>query len=250
MPAYDRTFEERAPSIDMTSVELRDYPSPAPAYGSTFHEENVSSTPKHASFAATPKSRTLNNPYYQHEKHWPLPSTLPSDLDARVKDDEEAQVKPDYQDPNHPHSARSAGADFPTTLPVRSRMPRKRKLVPWILFIIFFLITMWYTSILFGARFLSIIRPLPPTPRTPEINVYINGDIFQGPVSVSGPATVTQTSSPTSTLQAPRPTAPVLGSDGDALPDMSNALERISTRHETRIEAAPTAFITVTRRVL
>ena len=234
----------------MTSIELRDYSSPAPAYGSTFHEENIPSTPQHDSFAATPKSGTSNNPYYQPTSHWPLPSTLPSHLNAHVKDEEEAQVKPDYQDPNHPHFAQSAGPDFPTKLPVRSRIPRKRVLVPWILFIVFFLTTTWYTSILFGARFLSIIRPLPPTPPTSEINVYINGEIFQGSVSVSRPTTVIHASSPTSTPQAPPPTTPVPGSGGDALPNMSNALERISTRNETRIEAAPTAFITVTRGVL
>ncbi|CAA9959820.1 hypothetical protein PTMSG1_03228 [Pyrenophora teres f. maculata] len=248
MPAYDMNFEQRAPSIDMTSVELRDLTSPAPAYSSTFHSEDVlSTTSQHASFAATPKSGTSNNPYFQPTQNWPLPLTTHSELKASAKDEEEAQVKPDYQDPNHPHFAQPAGSDFPTTLPARSRMPQKRVLVPWILFAIFFLITLWYTSILFGARFLSITRPLPPP--TPQINVYINGDILQGNASISTSITFIQISSTTSTPQAPpHPTpTPVPGSNGDALFDMSNDLDIISTRQEPRSTAAPTAFVTVTR---
>ena len=250
MSAYDMSIENRAPSIDMTSIELRDMTSPAPAYSSTFHSEDVLSTFQHASFIASPKSGTANNLYYQPTKHWPLPSMPPSELKAPVKAEEEAQVKPDYQDPNHPHFAQSTRPGFPTTLPARSRMPQKRVLVPWVLFILFFLTTMWYTSILFGARFLSIIRPLPPTPPTPEINVYINGEVFKWSVSVPASTTVMHMSSPTSIPQAPRPTTSVPGSNGDALPDMSNDLARISTPHEKRIVVAPTAFITVTRGVL
>ena len=234
----------------MTLVELRDMTSPAPAYSSTFHSEDVPSTSQHTSFIATPKSGTANNLHYQPAQHWPLPLMPPSELKAPVKAEEEAQVKPDYQDRNHPHFAQSTRSGFPTTLPARSRIPQKRVLVPWVLFIVFFLITIWYTSMLFGARVFSIIRPLPPTPPTLEINVYINGEIFQGNVSVSRYTTVIPTSSPTSILQAPRPTTSVPDSNGDALPDMSNDLGRISTSHEKRIVAAPTAFVTVTRGVL
>ncbi|KAA8619166.1 hypothetical protein PtrSN002B_008587 [Pyrenophora tritici-repentis] len=244
MSAYDMNFEQRAPSMDMTSVELRDMSSPAPTYSSTFHSEDISSTsPRHAS-VATSKSGTPNNPYYQSNKHWPLPLTPHPELKAPAKDEEEAQVKPDYQDPKHPHFAQSIGPDFPTTLPPRSRMPQKRVLIPWILFIIFFLITLWYTSMLFGARFLSITRPLPPP--TPQINVYINGDIFQGAATLSISTAVIQTSSPTSTPPRPTPT-PEPSSSGDALPDMSNDLDRIFTQQQARSIAAPTAFVTVTR---
>ncbi|RMZ71264.1 hypothetical protein GMOD_00005792 [Pyrenophora seminiperda CCB06] len=214
----------------MASIELRDVASPAPSYSST-----------------------SSNPYYQSTKNWPLPSTYPTESKPHVQDEEEAPVKPDYQDPNHPHFAQSTGPKYPATLPARSRMPRKRVLVPWVLFIIFFLISMWYTSILLGARFLSIIRPVPPTPpTTPEINVYINGDMFQGSVLFSTPTTVIQTSStPTTTVtpQAPlRPTMSVPGgSNGDALPDMSDGFGKISTGRERRMVAAPTAFVTVAR---
>jgi hypothetical protein len=242
-------YQKRAPSIDMTSFELHNI-SPAPTYSSTFHSQDAPISPLHAYFAATPKSGVSNNPYFQTVKE-PPSSISHSRFKAPLKDEEDAEVKPDYQDPNHPHYAGSTGSSFPTALPARSRTPSKRVWVPSILCITVFLIALWFTSIYAGVRFL---RPL-LAPTTQEINVYLNGEIFQGSVSVSistAAATATKTSSTlstrTTTTPTPSSTVQAPGSNPD-VPDTGNDLGAISKKPERRLEPAPTGFMTVTRGI-
>jgi hypothetical protein len=241
--------QKRAPSIDMTSIELEDVPSPAPTYSSTFHSQNVPITPQHAYSAATPKSGVSNHPCHQSPAHEP-PSYMPQSKGKTLsKDEEDVQVKPDYQDPNHPHFAGSTSPNLPPTLPARSRIPRKRILIPWILAVIFFLISLWFTSILVGARFFSIIHPLPSTPPAREINVYINGQVFQGTVSVSTATVTIPTSTIISTAPVPSTTEFPPGSHGDVPPDTGNDLGAISKLPKRRLAPAPTGFVTITTRI-
>ena len=238
--------QKRAPSIDLTLIEMEDMVSPAPKYSSTFYSQDEAIVPQYAEFTSTPKSGVSNNPCHQPMKHEP-PTSTPQPRDKIPLDvGEEAQVKPDYQDSNHPHFARPIGPDFPMALPARSRMPRKRILVPWVLFIIFFLITAWYTSILLGARFLSIVRPLPSTPAAQAINIYINGELVQGTVSLPTRSFAAPTGTVTSVMQAPSPTKSLSGGN-DGIPDIGNDLGRVSTDVGSRIVSAPTGFVTSTR---
>ncbi|KAF1836887.1 hypothetical protein BDW02DRAFT_203109 [Decorospora gaudefroyi] len=235
--------QKRAPSIDMTSIELRNV-SPAPTYISTFNTHDVPITPQHAYFAPTPKSGVSNNPYYQSTTYEPPQPKGKTSL----KDDEAAPVKPDYQDPNHPHFAGPTFTNFPTALPARSRIPRKRILIPWILFVIFFFISVWYTSVLAGARFLDIIRPLPAPPTKQQINVYINGEALRGnmSVSVSMSTPTVATSTATSTLK-PGGTPDLNWETSD---DAGNHLGVATTSLGRRQElAAPTGFVAVVRRI-
>ncbi|KAH6870308.1 hypothetical protein BKA58DRAFT_174192 [Alternaria rosae] len=228
--------QNRPTSIDMASIGLGSLPSPAPTYSSTFLSYNAPHTPQHANFGLAPKGGTSNNPYHQatHES----PYSIPRYTKAASKEMEEAQVKPDYQDTNHPHFAQSSGPGFPTSLPARSRMPRKSILVPWVLFAIFFLTTLWFTSILAGARFLSIIHPTSPVSTVQEIHVYVNGEALQGSVSVTRTLAL-PTDSFTSTANTPSSTAPI----SEPIPDMGKDMDGLSTVLEGRTIAAPTGFI-------
>ncbi|KAF2036170.1 hypothetical protein EK21DRAFT_34532, partial [Setomelanomma holmii] len=174
-------IQQRAPSIDMASIELRN--SPAPTYTSMRKSMDWPLTPEHDSFP-TAKANTSKNPHYQS-----------SETEAAAKgrsrkgaiDDEESRVKADYEDANHPHYVHPPTKSYTYNsppLPARSRWPRKRVLIPWILAIIFFLTTLWLTSVALGARFFSILHPLPSSPAVQEINVFIDGEALRGVVSI------------------------------------------------------------------
>jgi hypothetical protein len=245
-------YQKRAPSIDMTSIKLHNV-SPAPTYSSTFHPRDGPITPHHAYFSATPKSGVSNNPYFQTSTTKEPPSSIsPSRDSAQQKDDGGVEVEPDYQDPNHPHYAGSTSPHFPTALPPRNRIPKKCVLIPSILAIIVLLIALWFTSIWAGVRFLDIIRPIPTTPTVQEINVYINGEVCQGSVSISvSTATDTTAMSTISTkvIFTPKPNSMVPTPGSSVIPDMGNDLGVISKEPEKRLAPAPTGFMTVTRRI-
>jgi hypothetical protein len=155
------TFEPRAASIDMASIELRN--SPAPAYSSTFKTQQHVRT-----------DSTSNNPYFQSA------TSTGSPYQADIKG---TPTVPDHHDPNHPHYIEPLPKSYdhqPRIPAIRRRIPQKRILIPWILALLFFLTTLWFTSILLGARFLNIMHPTPSLAPAQQINVYVNGDILRG----------------------------------------------------------------------
>lgn len=232
-----------SPGSDMTSPELGDVLSPAPTYSSTFDSQDISDMPRHNSFSLMSKST-----YHQTTKQEPAPVFESWDK-IRLEDGEGLRVKPDYLDSNHPQYARSARPELATTHPVRRRLPAKRILIPWVLFVIFFLISAWYTSILFGARFLSIVRPVPSNLVAQEINIYIHGELVQGNVSVSTRSFAALSSTTPTVSQAPSPTTS-LPSDKNESPDVGNLLDRVSSGIGSSIVApAPTGFVTTTRGI-
>jgi hypothetical protein len=83
----------------------------------------------------------------------------------------------------------------PPVTPARSRMPRLAVLIPWILATLFFLTTLWYTSI---ALFVNTRHPITTNDYTPEINVYIDGIEATPSVKISTAPAATITSAPTS----------------------------------------------------
>jgi hypothetical protein len=249
--------QKRAPSIDMTSTGLHNV-SPAPTYSSTFQSEDVSISPLQAYFAATPRNGVSNNPYYQTAATKEPPSSMSRPRDrAPLRDEEDAEVRPDYQDPNHPHYAGSTGPKFPSAFSARSQALRKRVWIPFALFALCFLIALWFSSIYAGARLFNKFRPL-SAPTVQETNVYINGEVFRGGVSVSiFTATATPTIGTTSTriisaTPTPSSTVQAPGSKPDVPPDTPDPgkdLDAISKKPEKRLEPAPTGFMTVARRI-
>jgi hypothetical protein len=146
--------------MDISSIELRN--SPAPAYSSTFKPQQHVRT-----------DSTSNNPYVQ--------ST--STGSPYQEDEKNTPTNLDHHDPNHPHYVEPLrkSYDYQPRIPsIRRRIPQKRILIPCILALLFFLTTLWFTSILLGARFLNIMHPTPSTAPAQQINVYVNGDILRG----------------------------------------------------------------------
>jgi hypothetical protein len=90
-----------------------------------------------------------------------------------------SQIQPDHADPSHPHFPTSfppTHDHMPPRLNFRSQWPQKRIIFPWILALLFFLTTLWFTSIALGVRFFHMTKISPAsTPVVQEIKVFVNG---------------------------------------------------------------------------
>lgn len=145
--------------------------------------------------------------------------------------------------------------------PQYRRVPRKAILVPWILAAVFFLTTLWFTSIALGVRLFMVLQPTHANPPVQEIHVMFNEDMLHGTASaytsfitLSASATTTTATSgaptltnavsvdPTSTellVAAPTPNFEPLKVAGDS--DFTRApVPRY-------IETRPTGFKTIAR---
>lgn len=184
------TFNQRASSIDMASIELRT--SPAPSYISSFKNQH------HLHTGSTP-----SNPYFQSTTMIGTPA------------EKDTPTKADHDDPNHPHYIAPVSKLY-NHLPHRSsgrrQWPRKRILIPWLLALVFFLTTLWFTSIALGARFLNIMHPTPSTQPAQDIKVYINGDILRGVTETATPTPRTLTVGMTATSDSTVTVAPTASS--------------------------------------
>jgi hypothetical protein len=175
----------RNPSFDITETHTYTTrsPSPAPTYRSTPHfHQNYPSIDE--------KTRQA-----LEEKHTPFhpPQAEPFDTP-------------------HPHYAASTYAHYPVNLPDRpnlkgrSRFPKLSILIPWILFTIFFLATLWYTSIALGIRLFDALHPSSAAantyPEVPVVNVFIKGQDDLAPPSL---VLSIATAIPPSKTQAPVP---------------------------------------------
>ncbi|KAJ8115023.1 hypothetical protein OPT61_g3240 [Boeremia exigua] len=146
--------------------------------------------------------------------------------------------------------------------PQRRRFPRKSIMVPWILATIFFLTTLWFTSIALGVRLFVALQPAPANPPVQEIRVLINEDVFGNTAS-------TYTSFVTLSVSAARATstvnAPTSTDNETIVPTSSEKLDTAPIRHGDTLEVvddlttiapvprniktSPTGFVTVTRTV-
>lgn len=146
--------------------------------------------------------------------------------------------------------------------PQRQRFPRKAILIPWILAAIFFLTTLWFTSIALGVRLFMVLQPASGNAPVQEIRVVINEDILRGSasahtsfvtLSVSASMATATTSAPTSTNDGtivPTPTgqldtAPIRDADPLELVEDTTTFAPVPRN----FKASPTGFITVARMV-
>ncbi|KAF2257058.1 hypothetical protein BU26DRAFT_35450 [Trematosphaeria pertusa] len=174
--------DHHRPSFDITSIELQHSPSPpspAPSYRSTIHTGK-----DYSSFSTSPSTFTWEDrkPYKLSTKSGHH-NILHDEKTGHTTHDTENghsdfELKEEPHDTNHPHYAPPSS---PTHYeppqkppPRRRRFPRLHPLLPWVLALIFFLITLWFASIALGARFLNVLHP-PTSPQLPpSINVVIN----------------------------------------------------------------------------
>jgi hypothetical protein len=251
-------FQKRAPSIDMTSIELQS--SPAPTYSSTLDAQDWPLTPpQHALFSTAAKGSTSNNPFHQP----PEDRSIAIHFTGRTaqRDVESSPVKPDHQDVNHPHFAGASSKPSDDTwlpLPPRRRWPHRRVLIPWVLALLFFLTTLWFTSIALGARFMTKLHPVQ------HINVYLNDELMHASMSASTSTPILSLSSTLSITPTTSVTATPSETRTEALPTRSGPLApefedppivnsgdggrsfALPARH---VETKATGFVTVTRRM-
>lgn len=249
--------QKRASHPDVISIEMQRVPSPAPTYTSTFTSQN---------FPSAPKGGPSNDPCIWGASG-PTFEQGHSIGNVPLRDQQDIPVTADYHDPNHPHFAKPTAQHYSSSLPLRRRLPQKRILIPWILAFVFFLTTAWYTSILAGLRFLSVLSLSPATPSVQEINIIISDEILHGIVSTS----TTITTVPPGSALAPTQT---LGSTATPVTDSESVLPTTTGRlhlapkpgtppedntssdpgislgvQQRSIKTAPTGFVTITKRV-
>lgn len=198
----------RNPSFDITETHTytTKSPSPAPTYRSTVHFDE-----SYSSMDEKPRQALK-------EKHVPF-----HPLQAELCDNSHFPVNL----PNRP------------TTKGRSRFPKLSIIIPWTLFIIFFLITMWYTSIAFGIRLFATLHPTSAAvntyPEAPVVNVIIKG---QNDLALPSVVLITTAGLPSTTTQAP-----VLGSGVEVNSGTNTITSQVGERKAER-----TGFIVVTRR--
>lgn len=204
--------------------------------------------PEYTQSSPETKDGASNNPYC-HSAAIPIqPAGKPAEEDT-----DDAPTKPDYQDPNHPHyvhpSPNSYGHGSPSPHPRRD-WRRKRVLIPCILAFLFFLTTLWFTSIALGAQVFMILQPLPSNPTVQEINIYMDGQVYHTSVVTSEPTIAISASSPVRTPST-TPTAtsttalPITTGRLQLAPAGQPSLEDIDKKPGRRQVAR---FITVIRR--
>ena len=182
---------------------------------------------------------------------------------SAFEDQKPFDVKIEPLDPSYPQFAAPMPRcnDIPLPpRPQRRRFPRKAILIPWILATIFFLTTLWFTSIALGVRLFMALQPAPSNLTVQEIRVLINEDMLRGTASAftsfvtvsAGAATATATvNAPASTndgTAAPTitgrlVTAPIPNADPLEVVNESTTIAPASRNVKTN----PTGFITVAR---
>ncbi|KAH9875442.1 hypothetical protein J1614_004934 [Plenodomus biglobosus] len=158
-------------------------PSPAPAYTSTAPCEEPYLSPELSNYDSKYRNRRQNT-YSNIPAANERASTLPRSKSHLPQETKES-TSPDYRGRNHPHYASHAMPGYPADQPQGLRLPRKVILIPWILASVFFLATLWNTSILFGARFSSALFLHPASSIMPDINVIINGELLHEAASTT-----------------------------------------------------------------
>jgi hypothetical protein len=129
-------------------------------------------------------------PTYTSTRAWPL-QDKPSD----------PVTKPDHLDPNHPHYIPPPPP--PITQTRQRRWPRKHILIPYALALLFFLTTLWFTSIALGVRLFNVFKDN-DGPVQEVVNVYVNGIARGGvveTVTMSG-AVISSTATSSSSVVA------------------------------------------------
>ena len=140
--------------------------------------------------------------------------------------------------------------------PERQRLPRKAILIPWILAVIFFFMTLWFASIALGVRLFMVLQPGPTNPPVQEIRIVINEDMLRGSAAAYTTfVTLTSSTTPSTAVAS----ASTLPRDESAVPTTTGHLDTAATSTDRLevftteapvprdIKMRPTGFITVAR---
>ncbi|KAJ4991130.1 hypothetical protein SVAN01_03480 [Stagonosporopsis vannaccii] len=217
-------FHKREPSKDITSNA---HPTPLPTY------------------------------YSQQLPRWTSKSAF--------EDQKAFEVKTEPFVPSHPQFAAPLPRfdDIPLPpRPQRQRIPKKTILIPWILAAIFFLTTLWFTSLALGVRLFMVLQPASVNAPVQEIRVVINEDLPRGTAAAHTSFVTLSISADMATASISAPTST---NDGTSLPAPTGQLDTAPIREADPLKvakdittialaprnfkASPTGFITVARTV-
>lgn len=207
----------------METIELGKRSSPAPTYSSTFDSKD--------------KTNMSNNAYILPHQ---TGATFARGNNAMAETED--NVKPDYQDPSHPHYA-GHPVQHADRLPLRPRQPRqwprKRVLIPCVLGSLLFLIMLWLGSIAFGVKIFSILHPPSFKQEVHEIHIHLTDDSVR--IITATPSPITTTIQPT--MQFSAPLRPTLDPDGES----SNRAPSGTSQSSGIPDRPMTTFITLQR---
>lgn len=252
-------YHKREPSKDITSHA---HPTPLPTYfsqqlprwtsKSSFEDQKAFEAKEEPSFGYTVRTDPIV-PSYSHQTE-PFYSH---------------KTQPFYPQKTEPFHSHKAGpfnpgySQFPAPMPRfegiplpprpqrQRQLPRKAILIPWILAAVFFLITLWLTSIALGVRMFMAMQPATSTPPVQEIRVFINGEVLQSTASALISVVTPAAMAPTLTAAG---TAPTSTSGGITVPTSTGELDTAAAKDLTTaaplprsLKARPTGFITIAR---
>ncbi|KAH7122270.1 hypothetical protein B0J11DRAFT_531059 [Dendryphion nanum] len=181
------------PSFDIADNRALDA-SPAPTYSSMFHAHKDYITPTHTA-SSNPFLQSTQSSLFSHPEN--ITVNEKRHLQSNNTSDPRSGLATTSAHPTHnlhpfeePFDRKKTLYGAPTTfpnyppspLPPLPPRPKTRRclrpaiLIPWCFALFFFLLTIWYTSIAVGAKFLAHIDPFAAgTNSPPEINVHIHG---------------------------------------------------------------------------
>ncbi|KAF2659422.1 hypothetical protein K491DRAFT_689284 [Lophiostoma macrostomum CBS 122681] len=199
------------------SFDITDYmsSSPAPTYSSSLHSDKDHVSPLHIS-KSSPKTQSI-----LWEDFWKEASK------AAMADSKNPAITITKKRPSPPLPI--YGPPIP---PAKRRMPRLAILIPWLLATLFFLTTLWFTSV---ALFYNTRHPSTTNDYTPEINVYIDGLGATPSIKISTIPAATPT--PTHTTTAP-PTSSSAANDNQGGQFIT---KRAAEPHNAANDLAPAA---------
>ncbi|KAG9197189.1 hypothetical protein G6514_002180 [Epicoccum nigrum] len=245
-------YHKREPSKDITSHA---HPTPLPTYfsqqlprwtsKSSFEDQKAFEAKEEPSFGYTVRTDPIvpsyshkTEPFYPH-KTQPFPSHKTQPFHSHKAE----PFIPGYSQFPAP-MPRFDSIPLPPRPQRQRQLPRKAILIPWILAAVFFLTTLWFTSIALGVRLFMVMQPAASTPPVQEIRVFINGDVLQSTASaiISVPVLTAAGTAPTST------------SGGIIVPTATGGLDTAAAKDFTTaaplprsLKARPTGFITIAR---
>jgi hypothetical protein len=252
-------YHKREPSKDITSHA---HPTPLPTYfsqqlprwtsKSSFEDQKAFEAKPEPSFGYTVRTDPIVPSYSHQTEPFHSHNTQP--------------FYPHKTQPFYPQKAEpfSHGySQFPAPMPRfdsiplpprpqrQWQFPRKAILIPWILAAVFFLITLWFTSIALGVRLFMAMQPATSTPSVQEIRVFINGDMLQSTASAFITVATPSVIAPVLTAAG---TAPTSTSGGITVPTSTGELDTAAAKDLTTaaplprsLKARPTGFITIAR---
>jgi hypothetical protein len=259
MPSYKH---KRAPSVDMTSIGLRNASAPTPTYSSIFRSQDDSYM-LHQMYEPAVKENASKRPRLSNERTGTTYAPALSPEDTFEVDEKSFPVKSEAHGASRPHATepRPFAFNWPR-LPRRSQshsQPRGPVSIPWVLALLSCVTLLWFVSVAIGAGLFSAVYSQPASPAVQKIYLVLNDEVLNiktapGTLPDTVSVTVPPVSSVTAGTLSSTTTSPtttgtsVAESISSQAPQSSAEQSQIETsKPRRRDDARPTGFVTMAR---